>query len=370
LRLTDLSLRQLKAPVSGAKVYADDTLVGFGVRVSFQGTASFVLTYGVARKRVTIGRVGVISLKDARLKARELLAERTLGKKDLKAVSFETAQQLFHTTRAAKESTKKETKRALDRHFLPKWRNEKVADITTDDVADIVDRLKHTPSEQGHAFAAARLFFNWCEKRRYIDRSPLHGLDAPKLGKSRSRVLSDAELIIVLRTALNGATPFHKLVALLLLTGQRRSQIAALERKWIGHNTRLFTFPAEIMKGNRDHVTPFGDLTASVLATLSEDGLLFPGGDTDNPFSAFSKSKTGFDKECGVTNWTLHDLRRTMRTHFAKLKVPPHIGERILDHRSGVVSEVEAIYDRYEYLDEMRQAVEAYEAHLVALCEN
>lgn len=367
MNLTDIAVKQLKAPATGFKIYADDALPGFGVRVTHNGIASFVLTYGRARKRVTIGRVGVISLKDARAKAKTLLAERTLGKKDVNPISFEAGLELFLKTRKAKDSTRKEDERLLRKHFLPKWRHEKVHTIQTGDVTTIVDGLEDTPSEQGHAFAAARLFFNWAEKRRHVETSPLRGLDAPALGEKRARVLGDDELTKVARTAFKGTTPFHKLVGLLLLSAQRRKQIQFLDRKWIGHNSQAFIFPAQIMKGNREHVVPYGDLTGTVLSTLPNEGLLFPAGPKNKPFSAFSKCKKAFDKECGVNKWTLHDLRRTARTGFAKLKVAPHIGERILDHRSATESEVSQIYDRFLYLDEMREAVVAWENYLLAL---
>lgn len=366
MRLTDISVKQLKPPPNGAKVYPDDTLTGFGVRVSVQGTASFVLTYGASRKRVTIGRVGIISLKDARDKAKQLLAERTLGKKEVDPILFEKALEQFLPTRQAKESTKKEDERLLRKHFLPKWRNEKVHAIQTSDCTVIIDGLKDTPSEQAHAFAAARLFFNWAEKRRHVQVSPLRGLDAPKLATSRSRVLTDDELRKVADTAFKGTTQFHKIVGLLLLSGQRRKQITFLDRAWAGHNIQAFSFPPEIMKGHREHLVPYGDLTATILSTLPSEGLLFPS-PKGTPFTAFSKCKKAFDEECGVSAWTLHDLRRTMRTYFGKLKVAPHIGERILDHRSAVESEVSQIYDRWTYLDEMRSALNAWENYVLTL---
>ncbi|MFI4960306.1 MAG: hypothetical protein ACHP82_02495 [Hyphomicrobiales bacterium] len=73
-----------------------------------------------------------------------------------------------------------------------------------------------------------------------------------------------------------------------------------------------------------------------------------------------------FDKHCPVTDWTLHDLRRTFRTMHAKIGTPPHIAERLVNH-VGATSTVEKIYDRYTYMPEMKLAIKKYDAHLAAL---
>ena len=77
MRLTDISIRAIKPPTSGAVIHADDLIPGFGVRISEGGTKSFVLTHGPRRQRETIGRVGVISLQGARQEAKRRLAEYT-----------------------------------------------------------------------------------------------------------------------------------------------------------------------------------------------------------------------------------------------------------------------------------------------------
>ena len=80
MKLTDISIRALEKPEKGAVIYHDDALAGFGVRITAQGTKSFVLTHGPRRTRETIGRVGIIGLADARQAAKTKLAEYTLGK--------------------------------------------------------------------------------------------------------------------------------------------------------------------------------------------------------------------------------------------------------------------------------------------------
>jgi integrase len=372
MRLTDISLRALHAPAEGQKTYFCNQLQGFGVRCSAGGTKTFVLMHGRARKLTTIGRVGIITLKDARDKAKGILAERTLGKKDLPNIPFEKALAIFLSEHEQK--TKPRTyagdKRRLEKHFLPKLRHEKMFAILPTDITDVLDKLKHVPGEQRHVFATIRLFMRWAHRRNYVDRSPMERLQAPSKAGSRTRVLIDDELKAVLTVCLNPQDVSHSFIAiihLLILTGQRRNQIASLRGEWIDRQAQTITFPPEIMKGNRQHTIPYGDAVAGILNDLPATGLLFPAAGSTLPFSGYSKCKVDFDTECGVTGWTLHDLRRTLRTNLAKLKVPREIAERILDHRSATATDVELIYDRHLYLDEMRDALKKWEDKVSSL---
>ena len=121
MRLTDLAIRTLKAPDTGARVYPDDQLAGFGVRVSQAGTASYVLTHGAARERVTLGRVGILSLKDARAEARRILAEETLGKHRPKRLTFADAVAAFVADKTQKNRPRTilENERLLKKYESP-----------------------------------------------------------------------------------------------------------------------------------------------------------------------------------------------------------------------------------------------------------
>jgi integrase len=82
------------------------------------------------------------------------------------------------------------------------------------------------------------------------------------------------------------------------------------------------------------------------------------------PFAGWSKAKSLLDNVSGVSGWTLHDIRRTVATRLAEMGVAPHVIERLLNHTTGQISGVAAIYNRARYLDEMRQALELWENHL------
>jgi integrase len=287
MHLTDIAIRNLVAPENTQVTYTDDTLPGFGVRVSKGGAKSFVLVHGRSRRRTTLGRYPIITLAQARAKAKQLLAAKTLGRHAPQTTTFTAALDLYLPAlqKRNKPSTVYSTSRLLNTHFLPRFRHDKLEEITPTQIAEKLDDLANTPSEARHAYVALHTFFHWCERRHFVSQSPCNSLQAPAPHVSRSRVLSDQELVKVASKALIGKTVFHKIVALLLLTGQRRGQVAALRGEWVHRAEKYTIYPPEIMKGNREHLVPYGDLAEDILAKLPEAGLFFPATGTDNPYT-------------------------------------------------------------------------------------
>ena len=318
-----------------------------------------------------MGRYPTISLQQARKAAKEVLAERTLGKRNAPTIKFQEAVNSYISTHFPdgylKPRTRRDTERLLNRHFLPSLRHEKLADIQTHNISRVIDRLKSTPSEARHAFVAARQFFNWAVGRRYIERNPCQGLQPPPPSKVRDRVLTNDELKLVLARAKAEDSNFNRIVQLLIYTGQRRGEIAALRAEWIDFENKTITLPSAITKNKRVHCFPFCSLTEEVLKSGRTEGLLFPARGKDTPFNGWGKTKIAFDEECLIEPWTLHDLRRTFATNLAALGTPVHITEKLLNHISGSTSGIVAVYQRHAYIDEMREAIKRREKFLRAL---
>jgi integrase len=374
MRLTDITVRSLPAPPAGQKVYYDDMLPNFGCRVSQGGARTFIVRHGPDRNLITIGRYPIISLSEARQLARERLAEIILGRHRPRTARWDDAVKLFLA--ACKDKNRPRTVRdytsRLKRHF--KFGRRQLTEITPDDIEAKLRKI-HAPSERSHALVIVKAFLSWCQKppRRYIDRNPCDGM-SPTKGPSRKRVLHQEEITVVLRAALYNGGQFGSIVALLLLTGQRRGETGCLRRSWFDFDQRTITFPASITKNGRSHTIPYGDMAARVLERIPDTGdLLFPAsrdhvrGIPTTSYAGWAKDKRALDKKSGVTEWTLHDLRRTFATNLAKLKVLPHITEKLLNHTGGTISGVAAIYNRFEYMDEMRAAINAWEAYLTSL---
>ncbi len=375
MHLTDLAIRSLSPPLKGQRDYFDDSLAGFGVRISHGGTRSFFLFTGKKknRERKSIGRWGIVTLAQARAEAKRILAERTLGHHKPRTMTFSSALTLFEEQKypSLRARTQRDYKGTFARHFTRKLGDYRLADISFDTVTTITDKLVKTPTEQRHALIVCNTFFRWCVRRRLLLHSPLDGVDMPK-PPPRKRVLTNEELVKVYRAAEQQPYPYGTIVRLLILTGQRRAEITALRPGWYKHNEQTFELPPDITKNKREHFVPLGPLALAIVADLPEEAALwFPcKRKNGNTFSGFSKCFENLKADLqNVAPFTLHDLRRTFSTNLAKLGVLPHIKEMLLNHVSAK-SEVEAIYDTYKYLLEMRQAMVKWENYFSALLED
>ncbi len=366
IELSDAGLRSLEAPERGTIDYWDRKLPAFACRVSQGGTKTFILK--VQNSRRAIGRYPIISLAEARIEARRLLAEKTLGKTRPQAMTYPAALQAFldEKAKSRRPRTVATLRSRLNQHFPLKGQ---LADQTHQEIGRRLSKIK-TPSEHDHALSAVKTFFTWAHNRRLIDDNPVRGI-APRGHVARTRVLTVDEIRDVWEACDNrdGDLPeaFATIVKLLILTGQRRGEIARLRSNYYSHNQQTITLPSEIAKNHREHTFPVGKRAARLLTPLlGTDGYLFPArGKPSHPFSGWSKSKKLLDEISGVEGWTLHDLRRTFSTRLAELGTTPQIIERLLNHVSGTISGVSAIYNRHHFMPEMQQAVEKYEAHLL-----
>jgi integrase len=201
-------------------------------------------------------------------------------------------------------------------------------------------------------------------------------MSLPAATYSRERVLTGEELAAVYTAARDYPYPFGPIVALLVLTGQRRGEVAALRWEWIDTDQRMITVPSSITKNKRAHRFPYGDSVAAVLANLPElNEYVFPSSrghvrhQPTTVFNGWSNAKVAFDQRLEhVAPYTLPDLRRTFSSNLAALGTPIHVTEKLLNHVSGTLGGVAAIYNRHTYIDEMREAINAYEKHLNSLC--
>jgi integrase len=345
--------------------YWDQTTPGFGVRVG-KNRKTWIVMRGQIRQRVRIGHYPSMSLAEARREAKKLLTEAPTRKP---AITFAAAYEEYKTKLdALKPKTRGEYKRLLQKYFIPRIGRKRLAELQYEDVMECVKDA--APSEVAHGLAVCRAFLRWSVRppRRYIPHSPLEGVQiAP--AKKRKRVLCDTEVPIVWKAAEAAGYPYGTICQLLLVTGQRRGEIANLRRPWINERERTITLPEWLTKNSKEHTFPYGDLVASILETAprwNETDLLFPSKVSfDRPLSGWSKYKK--ELQDGLPRWTLHDLRRTYRSMHGEIGSAREIAERLINHAAAVQTDVEEIYDRWHYLPQMRTAVEAFDEHFKAL---
>ena len=364
MRLTDITIRTLKSPPAGAVIFYDDSIPGFGIRVSEGGTKSFILTHGKRRERETLGRVGVVSLHDARAEAKRRLAEYTLGKERprTKAWDAAVAEYLVEVAAKRKPRTHQSYKYALDRHF--KYGTTKLSELRPHDLHKSMDRLMDRRAEQQHAYVALRAFLRWAYRKNYIDRNPLERMRAPHPYVPRERVLTDKELKKVWDAA--GDDTFGRIVKTLILTGQRAGEVVNLVGSMVGVDT--ITIPRWLAKNSREHRFPLGKMAKEILTPpTSPDAYFFPAVGKKKPFGSFATRKKYLDKRSGVSGWRIHDLRRTFASGMASLGVALPVVERMLNHISGSFGGIVGVYQRYDYMPEMRDAISRWEKHVKKL---
>jgi site-specific recombinase XerC len=350
--LSDVSIRALPTPEKGQKLYCDGAVEGLYVRVSQGGSKTFVLVLGSERRFTTIGRYGDVTLADARTAARKVRAGRTLGRILPTPMSLSEAREQYLSQLDVRVNT-----RAYYERNLKRLKGSKLSDITPSEINRILDALSRSSRDQ--ALASLRAFFKWCIRRHYLEKSPCESMSLSPL-RSRSRVLADDELRH-LWEATEQPTVYNRIVRTLALCGQRPRETAAFHATWMKGGE--ITIPPEVAKNGREHTFPVGVLALSIIRASQRDGLFFPArAKAKTAFKGWSKSKRKLDKKLAdkVGPWQLRDLRRTFRTIHARIKTPPHIAERLINHVSST-PELQRIYDRYEYMDEMRTAVENYE---------
>ena len=221
--------------------------------------------------------------------------------------------------------------------------------------------------------------FNWAINRGVygLDVNPCDRLRPSTLigeKASRQRVLNDAELLAVLKGIGALGYPYGPLVGLLLLTGQRKAEVAEARWKEFDLDKRLWTIPQERFKSGSEHHVPLSNNAITLLEALprlNSGDYLFSVTAGNSPVNGFSKAKALLDTAISqhsspVDDWVLHDLRRTVRTQLSALRVAEPVAEMVIGHaRKGLAR----VYDQHKYLDEMREALELWATRLTSIVE-
>jgi integrase len=403
-QLTDTELRNLPAPEEGQVQYPDGKIPGFGVRVTTTGLKTFYFNYRFQgrSRRLTLGRYPHTSLKDARGAAHAALRSLAKGEDpqvDAPEVSgFSAALDEFvelYCKTSNRTSTAYETERILRAVFLKAWGTRRVDTIGKTDIVVITDRFMRAgkPSAANHAFSAARKFFNWCVDRGMLQISPCHTLNMPAPIGKRSNVIEDAHLAMLWKAAANEVGyPFGTIFQLLTLTAQRRGEVCGMRWDELDLDAGLWNIPGPRTKNAQRHTVPLTPAVLEILEGLApiakktNSEYVFPArGKPEQSYTGYSKGKRELDaafnakrREEATANgespdeiedpdWTLHDLRRTAATRMAELGILPHVVERVLNHVSGTFGRVAGIYNRFQYVDEMRDALTTWETHVLGL---
>jgi integrase len=400
-----ITIRAIEAakPCQGRDVYTwDSSLRGFGLRVTPKGVKSYVLQYrvdGGPARRTTIGIHGSPwTTQTARKEAERLLmlvrqgvdpVEQAREKKRRdKVLNFSAYCDQFVELYLQSNwvDTWPEQLRILENVLKPRWGKRPLTALKRADMVKLMDDYADRPGSRKVIHSLLRKLFNWAVDREDLEISPLTGMKAPKACPSRRRVLGQEEVICLWEATQQASWPWGPFVRLLLLTMQRRQEVAEMDWSEIDLSARTWTLPAERAKNDEAHIVPLTDMAVVELEALHPQARGFVFSTTGKtPVSGYSKAKRILDErmlkvmqrrqqERGgdpesvrIDDWRLHDLRRTGATNLQALGIPIEVTEAVLNHISGTRSGVAGIYNRYRYEPEKQAALDAWDKRLQQL---
>jgi integrase len=387
MKLTAKNVRDLPLPAGKTDhIHWDQDIVGFGLRVRASGARVLIFQYGrMPTRRMKLGAVGAVSVEEARKTAQSLYHRVQLGEDpaaavaERKAKTAETFEAILRTYLESKRARLKARSMVeVERHLLQHAKllhPLPLAKIERRQIAALLARIAQDSGAvtANRVRASLSAFFSWCIQSGIADINPVSGT-AKEKEQTRERVLSPDEIRTIWNAVPEGQ--FANILKLLLLTGARANEIAAL--KWDEIKGDMIVLPAERTKNNRSHIIPLSGPALAILAAQprSTDDFVF-GRVNGRPFSGWGASKIHADecieKAAGkpLDHWTPHDLRRSAATMMAEppLSIQPHIIEAVLNHVSGHKAGVAGIYNRASYEAEKRTALCRWAEHLAAIIE-
>jgi integrase len=370
--------------------------------------------------RETLGTVAVIpKIDEARARARESMraaqsgvnpveARRTKAANAAKEAQTKEAETFGavaarylkeYVEQNTRPATIKETRRIIERDVKPRWGTTPIREISRREVNALLDEIADRGAlvQANRTLARLKTLFSWALDEDLIDGDPTARVRRRIKETPRDRALSDHEIRLFWAGCDRLGWPFGPVFKLLLLTAQRRDELGTMEWRELDLATRRWTIPREKAKNDRAHEVHLSEMAIEIIDDLPKlsrpvaDGVgsepspyLFTT-NGERPVSGFSKAKERLDKhmvqplraefeETGqdpgkaqIEGWILHDLRRTAATGMARLNITPHVVDRILNHVSGTIRGVAAIYNRHAYLEERKAALEAWGRYVESL---
>jgi integrase len=415
IKLTQVAVDRLQPPAEGRVEIWDTILPGFGLRIAAPrpGQAArrtWQVLYRVRGKSVreTLGTTATVPKVDAARalarasiqkaqqginpvrERREIAAAEATGRGQTLAAAIDRYLERYAVKRMRAEYFA-ETKRTLDRDVKPALGSRSIGEITRGDIRELLERIvdRGSPSHANHCLAYLRAMLGWAVANDLITANPCAGLQMPSPKVERDRALDDGEIALFWRACDDLAWPFGPLFQLLLLTGQRRDEVAEAPWSEFDLDKGLWTLPRARTKNERAHLVHLSPAAAGILRELPRigvKGLVFTtNGET--PISGFSHAAARLKavmlehrraelieigrhaeaEQATFAHFTLHDLRRSCASGMAGLGVAPHVVDKILNHSTGTISGVARIYNRHEYLVERQAALLLWSRHIEAL---
>lgn len=406
IKLTQAAVDKLRPPASGRVEYWDTQLAGFGLRVaaprsgSREGRKTWQAMYRVEGKlvRETIGTLATDpEVEKAREKARTSIKMAKLGVHPIedrhrrKAREREADEARQRDTLAAaidryldrygvkymRVDYFNETKRTFEHDVKPALGSRPIREITRRNVRDLLDKVidRGSPSHANHVLAYLRAMLNWAVGEDLIESNPCDGVKMPSPKVDRDRALDDSEIMLFWQACDTIGWPYGPLFKLLLLTAQRRDEVAEATWPEFDLDAGVWALPRARAKNDRAHVVHLSPLAVEILRDLPRIGtknFLFTR-TGERPVTGFGHGSerliAAMTELAGrdVKHFTLHDLRRSAATGMARIGIAHHVLDRVLNHATGQISGVARVYNQFEYLAERKAALDAWSRHVESL---
>lgn len=424
IRISKITVDAIAPPDRGEATIWDDRIAGFGVKVTSSGSKIYIYRYRISRpglasqtppRKYTIGRHGNLTPEQARKRAQELAALVSQGidprRSEIEALEARTQQERiaeernralrdlafgrisglwlenYENDQARRKSSVDMAKLVVRRYLRPELAAMPMPDIRRAHLQPIFDGIPTIKRGMRRAvFTYASILWGWCIRRGYVEENPLAAMEKPPAPAARERVLSDAEIVSVWQASENAPLVWSVFFQLLILTGQRRSEVSGMKWEELDREAALWTIPAERAKNGKAHLVPLSPASLALLDRLA-NGPHWPRRGfaitttMKSAVSGISKAKKVLDKAIGeargckdsplpIDAWRIHDLRRTMATGLQRLGVRFEVTEAILNHTSGAKGGVAGIYQLHDWAEEKKAALQAWSDHLESLFKN
>jgi integrase len=382
MKFTESNVTKLKCPPGKADHWIPDANTpGFGIRFRNGGDGVYGIRYGIAGRdrRLSYNKVSKVKLADAKVWAKKQFA--SIAEKIDPAVTRAQAaakaagsieplidpflEWLVNNGRSATYNA--ENERSLKRYFkvLHRFGPEDInRTMVARELANI--RAERGPIAADRSRAHLSKFYGWLIGEGLTENNPVSGTNKTN-SKPRERVLSDAELKAIWKAL--GDDDYGEILKLLILTGARRDEIGSLARAEINMREKQLELPGERTKNGRDFILPLSPMALAILKERkAREGSAYVFGRGEGGFSGWSKAKEALDEKLDIESWVPHDFRRTISTTMhERLRIAPHVVEAVLNHVSGHKAGVAGVYNKAEYLDDKRAALNVYADHVAGI---
>lgn len=367
-RLTDTMIAALKPPEKGQSEYPDALVTGLRLRVGAGGAKTWTLRRRIGRKVINrkLGTYPAMKLAEARKAAENMIGalERDGSTEGIDR-TFEVAAEAWI------EAKNRPTliRRQLEIHVYPEWRERKLGSIKRAEVRDLIQGLEGDVLPN-RVLATIKTVFGYAISQDWIETSPADRIEKPNAESARDRFLSMVEVARVWEAAGLLGYPDGPWIRLLLLTGQRRSEVAGMKWADIDLEDATWTLSASETKAKRAHLVPLTPTAVEIIEAMPRLGDYVFSTSKNTPIRGFARSKRQLDEwleskgQGLIEPWRFHDLRRTAATHMVRLGIPELVVSRVLNHRvQGVTGQVYALHS---YAPEKREALEKWEGEILS----